>query len=156
MKKTMKKVAAKKPAVRKMATGGVKGDPTKEKKSSKVAKMSDSEVRFAASRMKYGEPIMGFNTKQRTFEENEILKKDLDINRRNTNSTNVNVNRQGTKTVVNKQGTPEGLKKRVKVTRADGTTYYKESTTPYKYKKGGSKPATMKKGGKMTSARKKK
>ncbi len=108
------------------------------KKNPKVDKMGDFEVRHRASVMKYedkfGSPMGVGKSSPRTWEDKEILRKDLDINRRNTDKTNVNINSQGTKTVVQKVGTNKGYATRVKVTDNMGNTYYKEKVTPYKYK----------------------
>jgi hypothetical protein len=108
------------------------------KKNPKVDKMTDFDVRSRATKIKYGDDIMGPSVANmnynKSWEAKEILRKDLDINRRNTNDTNVNINSQGTKTVVQKVGTDKGYATRVKVTDSAGKTYYKEKVTPYKYK----------------------
>jgi len=126
-----------------MATTKDKVTKTKQKKSKEVASMSPSDVRVRASQLKLNNKNFGLGRTEpkesRTYEDKEVLRRDLDINRRNTNTSSTARNAKGTTTTVNKKGTPSGYRTQTKVTKSDGTTYYKEKKAPYKYKTGGTK-----------------
>jgi hypothetical protein len=126
-----------------MATTKDKVTKTKQKKSKEVASMGTGTVRLRAAQLKLNNTDFGGGRTEpkesRTYEDKEVLRRDLDINRRNTNTSSTARNAKGTTTTVNKKGTPSGYRTQTKVTKSDGTTYYKEKKAPYKYKTGGTK-----------------
>lgn len=123
------------------AKGTING--VQQKKSKEVAAMSPAEVRLESYRLKQGANGVGFGPtlpkESRSFKDKEVLRRDMDLYRKNTDESSTVQNSKGTVTTVNKKGMPSGYKTQTKVVKNDGTTYYKEKKAPYKYKSGGMK-----------------